>query len=72
MAEKFKPYRLPNELLAELRQERKNLVEGMKEIEAAEDCGIDCAIHREQYGQTIARIDKLIENFGPPVKFKAE
>jgi hypothetical protein len=72
MVEKLKPYRLPTKDTNELAQHRQNLVDGLAEIDKAEECGIECQELRAKYHDAIARIDTTVNNFGSSSKFRQE
>ena len=67
--DKYKPTILSDQLQADLKQHRANLVAGMAEIEAAEQCGVECQQHRIDYGNALDKIDALLTNFGTKPRF---
>lgn len=65
MVEKFKPYVLPTATARDLAKHRQNLIDALAEWDKLEECGVQCQKDRAEFTDEIARIDKVLNGFGP-------
>jgi len=60
--------KLPPEKIAELRAKQRELHDLLPEMDAAEQCGIDCTMLRSIRDDAFDKINKLIQYYGPAAK----
>lgn len=56
--------KLPPDKVAELKQRQRELHDILPEIDALEQCGVDCTIPMQNYQLAQDRIAKILEHFG--------
>lgn len=62
MADKFT---LPVDMYNQLLEDERNLVNAIRDIDTAEECGIECQHLRDATSNALVRISKLKQHYAP-------
>lgn len=64
----MEPTQLSPQMVSELKQAEREMLDYLPELDKAEQCGLDVSGYRTVIDQATGRIRKIIQHFAPPAQ----